>query len=145
MVGAIEAVGARVLEVGAEGDGIGRRAVRRKPDDQDVASSRNRRSVDGGRSAGRAVDDAGVALGGVESQRNRPAERLCRGRHIDRRAGTQRDAASRDRRPTRADGQATSQRSTASRNRDTTSSDVKPASSDRSAASSNRQSTRADR
>lgn len=51
MVGAIEAVGARVLEVGAESDGVGRRAIRGKPNDQDVPGSRHRRSVDGGRSA----------------------------------------------------------------------------------------------
>lgn len=92
MVCAIEAVGARVLKVGAEGDGIGRRAVRGESDDQDVAGSRHRRSVNRSRSARRAVDDAGVALGGVERQRNRAAERLRRGRHIDGCAGTERDS-----------------------------------------------------
>lgn len=101
MVGAIEAVGARVLEVGAKGDGIGRGAVRREPNDQDVASSGHRRSIDRRGGAGAAVDDAGVALGGVKGQRNRAAERLRRGRHIDWRAGTQRDATGRDRGPTR--------------------------------------------
>ena len=88
MVGAIEAVRARVLKVGAKRDGIRRRAVRRKPDDQDVAGSRHRRSIDRSRGIRAAVDYPGVALGGVESQRNRAAERLRRGRHIDWRAGT---------------------------------------------------------
>lgn len=104
MIGAIEAVGARVLEVGAKGDGIGRRAVRRKPDDQDVASSRNRSRIDRGVRAGRTVDDAGVAFGHVKGQRNRGPKRLRRGRHIDRRAGPQRDTTSRDRGSARADG-----------------------------------------
>jgi len=48
MIGAIEAVGARVLKVGAKGDGVGRRAVGGEPNDQDVPGSRNRRSVNRG-------------------------------------------------------------------------------------------------
>ncbi len=46
MVGAVKAVCASVLKVGAKGDGVGRRAVGGKPNDQNVASSRNRRNVD---------------------------------------------------------------------------------------------------
>lgn len=46
MIGTVKAVCASVLKVGAKGDGVGRRAVGREPDDQDVASSRNRRNVD---------------------------------------------------------------------------------------------------
>ena len=48
MVGAVKAVCASVLKVGAKGDGVGRRPIRGKPNDQDVASSRNRRSVNRG-------------------------------------------------------------------------------------------------
>lgn len=145
MIGAVKAVCASVLKVGAKGDGVGRRAVRGETNDQDVARSRHRCRIDRSCRVRRTVDDAGVALGGVKGERNRRPKRLRRGRHIDRRAGPQRDTTSRDRGSTRTDGQATSQRSTAGRNRDAASSDGKPASSDRGATSSDRQSTRADR
>ena len=88
MIGAVKVVRASVLKVGAKGDGVGRRAVGGKPNDQDVASSRDRRNVDRSVCAGRAVDDPGVALRSPKRQRNRAAERLRRGRHIDRRTRT---------------------------------------------------------
>ncbi len=88
MIGAVKVVRASVLKVGAEGDGVRRRPIRGKPNDQDVASSRNRRNVDRSCRIRTAVDDAGVALGGVKGERNRAAERLRRGRHIDRRTRT---------------------------------------------------------
>lgn len=48
MVCAVQAVGARVLEVGAKSDGVGSCAIGGKPDYQQVAGSRHRRSIDGG-------------------------------------------------------------------------------------------------
>lgn len=88
MIGAVKSVIARVLEIGPKRDGVGRRAVRRETNDQDVASSRNRSRIDRGVRVGRTVDDAGVALRGVKGQRNRRPKRFRRGRHIDRRTRT---------------------------------------------------------
>lgn len=46
MIGAVKVVRASVFEVRAKRNGVGRRAIRGKPNDQDVASSRDRRNVD---------------------------------------------------------------------------------------------------
>ena len=131
MIGTVKVVRASVFEVRAKRDGVGRRAVSREPDDQDVASSRNRRNVDRSCRIRTAVDDPGVALRSPKRQRNRAAERLRRGRHIDWRAGAKRDAAGSHRGPTRAHRQATRHAGPVGRHGQAPSSHRSPTSRDR--------------
>ena len=62
VIGAIQGIRARLLEVRAKGDRVAGRAIRLEPEDQDVARRRHRSRIDRGRRARRAVNDAGIPL-----------------------------------------------------------------------------------
>lgn len=62
MIGAVQGIRGRLLEVRAKGDRVAGRAVRLEPQDQDVACRRHAGRIDRGRRARRAVNDAGIPL-----------------------------------------------------------------------------------